>query len=175
MARAVLPYVDVVIATQDELNASVLRHAGDVSLTASQISDARVAGDAAEAIRRILAAGPAVVVEKTGRAGARIHTRGDSRQRFEADREIAPAVDGALFEPRSEPVAVAGFPVEIQNILGAGDAFGAGFVYGLTSGLYLEDAVRWGNACGAIVVTRPACANSMPTREEVIAFMKERT
>jgi 5-dehydro-2-deoxygluconokinase len=172
MARAVLPYVDVVIATEDELNAAVLKQAGDVSLTASQISDAKVAGDSAEAVARMLAAGPAVVIEKTGREGARVHARPDARRRLETGRDGPTAVDSSVFELKDAPVDVAGFPVEVQNILGAGDAFGAGFVSGLTSGRSLPEAVSLGNACGAIVVTRPACANSMPSLAEVEEFMK---
>ena len=35
----------------------------------------------------------------------------------------------------------------------------------------LEQAARMGNACGAIVVTRHGCANFMPTRDEVEAFV----
>ena len=51
-----------------------------------------------------------------------------------------------------DPVEVPGFPVEVQNILGAGDAFAAGFIYGLVKEWPLVRAVRLANACGAIVV-----------------------
>ena len=48
-------------------------------------------------------------------------------------------------------------------MLGAGDAFASGFLYGFLQGWPLERAARMGNACGAIVVTRHGCANFMPT------------
>ena len=71
-------------------------------------------------------------------------------------------------------VDVPGYPVEIYNTLGAGDAFAGGFVYGWVQGWGLYKAARLGNAAGAIVVTRHACANSMPTMGEVEAFVSER-
>ena len=43
----------------------------------------------------------------------------------------------------------------VQNILGAGDAFGAGFLYGYVKGWDLRKAARLGNACGAMVVSPP--------------------
>ncbi len=69
---------------------------------------------------------------------------------------------------------VPGFPVTVQNILGAGDAFGAGFLYGYVKGWDLRKAARLGNACGAMVVTRHGCSVSMPFWDEVMAFADER-
>jgi 5-dehydro-2-deoxygluconokinase len=62
--------------------------------------------------------------------------------------------------------------VEIYNILGAGDAFGAGFLYGLVHDWGWYRSARLGNACGAIVVTKHGCANFMPTLAEVEAFVQ---
>ena len=56
-------------------------------------------------------------------------------------------------------------------MLGAGDAFASGLIYGRLRGWDWHQAVRMGNATGAIVVTRPACANSMPTLAEVESFV----
>jgi 5-dehydro-2-deoxygluconokinase len=109
-----------------------------------------VAGDLDEAIERVLASGPRVLAVKRGRRGATIHKRGQQ------------AVD------------VPGFPVEIYNTLGAGDAFAGGLIYGFCQGWDWPRAARFGNAVGAIVVTRHACANDMPTLDEVEAFMEER-
>jgi 5-dehydro-2-deoxygluconokinase len=72
------------------------------------------------------------------------------------------------------PIDVAPFPIEVLNVLGAGDAFASGLIYGLRQGWPLERAARMANAVGAIVVTRRACANDMPTRVEVEAFVGER-
>jgi 5-dehydro-2-deoxygluconokinase len=46
-------------------------------------------------------------------------------------------------------------------------------VYGYVQGWDWYQTARLANACGAIVVTRHACANSTPTLEEVTRFMAE--
>lgn len=147
VARSTMANVHIVIGTHDEINAAVLTDPAQMTLTHSQVSDTRVEGDVLAAIARIHALGPAHVIEKVGALGARVHTRGEA------------------------PVEVPGFPVEIYNILGAGDAFGAGFIYGLVQGWPLPRAARLGNACGAIVVTKHGCANFMPTWDEVSGFI----
>jgi 5-dehydro-2-deoxygluconokinase len=76
-----------------------------------------------------------------------------------------------LFRPAAAPADIAPFRVEVLNVLGAGDAFASGFLYGYLQGWPLERAIRMGNACGAIIVTRHGCANFMPTLEEVSAFV----
>jgi 5-dehydro-2-deoxygluconokinase len=79
-----------------------------------------------------------------------------------------------LFRADCQPADVTPFPIEVLNVLGAGDAFASGFLYGYLQGWPLERAARMGNACGAIVVTRHGCANFMPTLEEVSAFVTAR-
>ena len=69
---------------------------------------------------------------------------------------------------------VPGFPVEVYNVLGAGDAFAAGFIYGIVKGWDYYKAARMGNAGGAIVVTRHGCANFMAYEEEALKFIAER-
>jgi 5-dehydro-2-deoxygluconokinase len=76
-----------------------------------------------------------------------------------------------VFRSRVAPADVAPFTVEVLNVLGAGDAFASGLLYGYLQGWPLERAARMGNACGAIVVTRHGCANFMPTLDEVGAFV----
>ncbi|HEY2036942.1 MAG TPA: 5-dehydro-2-deoxygluconokinase [Steroidobacteraceae bacterium] len=66
---------------------------------------------------------------------------------------------------------VRGFDVEVFNILGAGDAFMSGFLRGWLRGLALETCCRYGNACGAIVVSRHGCAPAMPTWTELTTFL----
>jgi len=144
--RSALRLVDLVLGTEDELNAAVLDEPGQVEVTYGSVSDSRVAGDVERAIAALLALGPEAVVEKRGQLGARVHVRG------------------------GEVVEAAGFPVEVHNILGAGDAFAAGFLYGYVKGLGWYESARLGNACGAIVVTKHGCANFMPTYDEAMAF-----
>ncbi len=69
-----------------------------------------------------------------------------------------------------EPV-VPGFPVEVFNVLGAGDAFMAGFLSGWLRGKSAEESCRLANACGAIVVSRHGCAPAMPTALELESFL----
>jgi len=57
--------------------------------------------------------------------------------------------------------------VEVVNGLGAGDAFGGALCHGLLSGWEPQTMIRYANAAGAIVASRLACADDMPTREEV--------
>ncbi|MBT8354456.1 MAG: hypothetical protein KJO60_08035, partial [Desulfofustis sp.] len=73
-----------------------------------------------------------------------------------------------------EQIDAPGYPVEIYNILGAGDAFGSGFLYGHVNGWGWYKSARLGNACGAIVVTKHGCANFMPTMLEVQKFVEVR-
>lgn len=65
------------------------------------------------------------------------------------------------------------FSVKTLNVLGAGDAWAAGFVYAWLQGWPWKQCARFGNAAGAIVVTRHACANDMPRREEVAKFIAQ--
>ncbi|MXZ22799.1 MAG: 5-dehydro-2-deoxygluconokinase, partial [Caldilineaceae bacterium SB0665_bin_25] len=76
VARSVLPNVDVVIGTEDEINAAVLSDASQMSLTHSQVSDAKVEGDVKSAIEWLLQLGPKAVVEKVGALGSRVHLAG---------------------------------------------------------------------------------------------------
>ena len=148
VARSALRLVDVVIGTEDEINAAMLSDVAQMSLTHSQVSDTKVAGDTRSGIEFMLGMGPEAVVEKIGPEGARVHLR------------------------NGEVIDAPGFPVEITNILGAGDAFGGGFIYGLVKDWGWYKSARLGNACGAIVVTEHGCANFMPTMAEVEAFVE---
>ena len=64
-----------------------------------------------------------------------------------------------------------GFPVEVFNVLGAGDAFMAGFLRGWLRGEPPERCSAWANACGALVVSRHGCAPAMPSWAELQHFM----
>jgi len=65
------------------------------------------------------------------------------------------------------------FAVQVLNVLGAGDAYVSGFLYGLRHGWDWYKCARFGNATGAIVVTRHACANDMPSETEALAFVAQ--
>ena len=152
--RSVLPNVDIVLGTDDEINAVMLADPNQMELTDSQVSDTKVHGDVDTAIKSILSLGPKAVLQKRGSDGVRVHLKQE---------------DGL-----SKQIEALGFPVDIYNILGAGDAFAAGFIYGYINGWGWYKSAQLGNACGAIVVTKHGCANFMPTYNEVMAFVETR-
>lgn len=69
------------------------------------------------------------------------------------------------------PTDVPGFPVEVLNVLGAGDAFLSGLLCGWLNGRSLTESARLGNACGALVVSRHGCTPAMPSRVELDDFL----
>lgn len=74
-------------------------------------------------------------------------------------------------ESLDEGVTSRGFPIEVFNVLGAGDAFMAGFLRGWLRDMPLEDCCEMANACGALVVSRHGCAPAMASWEELQAFL----
>jgi 5-dehydro-2-deoxygluconokinase len=80
---------------------------------------------------------------------------------------------GVLARDDHTEVEVPPVPVEVVNGLGAGDAFGGALCHGLLAGWDLERVVRFGNAAGAIVASRLACADAMPDAAEVEALLEE--
>ncbi|MQA25604.1 MAG: 5-dehydro-2-deoxygluconokinase [Micromonosporaceae bacterium] len=64
-------------------------------------------------------------------------------------------------------------PVAVVNGLGAGDAFGGALCHGLLAGWDLAKTLRFANAAGAIVASRLACSDAMPTTAEVEALLRE--
>lgn len=74
---------------------------------------------------------------------------------------------GVLGSRAGESVVVPPVSVEVVNGLGAGDAFGGALCEGLLAGWELERVLAFANAAGAIVASRLACADAMPTSAEV--------
>ncbi len=79
-----------------------------------------------------------------------------------------------VFTTAGERMDAPPFPVDILNVIGAGDAFVSGFLYGYRHGWDWRKCARLGNATGAIVVTRHACANDMPYEQEALDFVGAR-
>ncbi len=149
--RSVLPYVDVIIGTSEEVKAGAFIGEGQAVVSHSQVNESEVEADLDESIRRLFARGAELLLLKSGTEGCYVH-----------------------FADGTKPQHAPGFPVEIVNTLGAGDAFASGLIYGHLRGWNWQKSARLGNACGAIVVTRHGCANFMPTLEETEAFVDER-
>ena len=76
-------------------------------------------------------------------------------------------IPGAIPARIEDARTVHGERVDVMNVLGAGDAFAAGLMTGFLQGQDFEEAARLANACGAIVVSRHACAPAMPTPAEL--------
>ena len=78
---------------------------------------------------------------------------------------------GATVVEGGEETDVPGFPVEVVNGLGAGDAFAAAFGQALLRGASVVDAVRRGTVAGAIVASRLGCSDAMPRIDELEAAL----
>ena len=81
------------------------------------------------------------------------------------------AFPAAIPDSLDHGVVGRGFRIEVFNVLGAGDAFMAGFLRGWLREESLETCCEYGNACGAIVVSRHGCAPAMPTWDELQLFL----
>jgi len=150
VVRSTLINVDVAIGTEEEVKAAALGDAVRVSIEHSQISSPKVSGDLDAAVEAMLGVGPKALVVKRGLKGA------------------------AVYLPNRQMIQAQPFPVEVVNVLGAGDAFASGLIYGVLHGWDWQKSARMGNACGAIVVTRQGCANFMPYETEALQFIEER-
>jgi len=104
------------------------------------------------ALRAIRAISPALLVCKRGAGGCI-------------------AYPGSIPASLDEGIVGRGFPIEVFNVLGAGDAFMAGFLRGWLRDMPLEKCCEIANACGALVVSRHGCAPAMASWEELQRFL----
>jgi 5-dehydro-2-deoxygluconokinase len=81
--------------------------------------------------------------------------------------------EGVLVATADEVVVVPPHPVTVVNGLGAGDAFGGALVHGLLSGWAPARSAEYANAAGALVASRLACADAMPTAAELDALLAD--
>ena len=119
------------------------------------------------------------------RAGSvRVSLDVNLRRRLWSDREAAPVLAelaerfgveavvkrgerGAVGCRGSEVAEDPGIAVAAVDVVGAGDAFTAGYLDALLDGASLADALRRANACGAIAVSAVGDATGLPTRSEL--------
>jgi 5-dehydro-2-deoxygluconokinase len=146
--RALLPLVDIAFGTEEEINAALLERKEDLKIYNSQITAPVIAGDLDANIKSLMQRGLEALVVKRGAQGA--------------DVVLA---NGAV-------VRAGGFKVEVVSVLGAGDAFAAGFIYGHLQGWDWYRSCRLGNACGAMVVTRIGCSEFSATLPEALALIE---
>ena len=121
-----------------------LRHAS-VAI-GNQAEAATAVGEATAEVqaRRLLGQGPDIAIVKLGGEGALV------------------AWNGGASLAHVPPVAV-----PVVNGLGAGDAFGGAVCHGLLAGWDPARVVAFASAAGAHVAARLACADAMPTVDEV--------
>jgi 5-dehydro-2-deoxygluconokinase len=80
--------------------------------------------------------------------------------------------DGAIPDDLEDGIVGKGFPIEVYNVLGAGDAFMSGFLRGWLRGETHATSATWANACGAFAVSRLLCAPEIPTWTELSYFLE---
>ncbi|MDO6729390.1 5-dehydro-2-deoxygluconokinase [Marinovum sp. 2_MG-2023] len=107
--------------------------------------------DTIAALRAVRAVSGATLVCKRGAAGAVAFT-GDIPDNLD-DGEAGP-----------------GFPIEVFNVLGAGDGFMSGLLKGWLDGENWPTALKYANACGAFAVSRHGCTPAYPSWEEMQFF-----
>jgi 5-dehydro-2-deoxygluconokinase len=79
--------------------------------------------------------------------------------------------DGVYARTKGEELSVPPIETRVLNGLGAGDAFGGVLCHGLLAGWPLQRTLEAANAAGAIVASRLACADAMPTLDEIEALL----
>ena len=109
--------------------------------------------DTIAALRAVRAITPATLVCKRGPMGAAAFTG---------------AIPDALDEGQAGP----GFPIEVFNVLGAGDGFMSGLIKGWLDGESWPVTLTYANACGAFAVSRHGCTPAYPSWEELQFFLK---
>jgi 5-dehydro-2-deoxygluconokinase len=127
----------------------MLEHVTVVVGNRAEVEVAVGTADPEEAARRLLDHGVELALVKKGAEGVLVATR-------EGVSTVAPQL------------------VDVVCGLGAGDAFGGALVHGLLSGWDPVRIAEHGNAAGAIVVAQLACADAMPTIEELEAMVAGR-
>ena len=106
-----------------------------------------------EALRAVRAVSSATLVCKRGAAGA-------------------VAFSGDIPDDLDDGEAGPGFPIEVFNVLGAGDGFMSGLLKGWLDGALWPTALQYANACGAFAVSRHGCTPAYPSWEELQFFFQ---
>ncbi|WP_298818133.1 ribokinase [Chloroflexus sp.] len=82
---------------------------------------------------------------------------------------------GAMLVRDGQTIHVPSFRVPVVDTVAAGDAFAAAFCVALAEGKDPPEAVRWGNAAGALAVTRAGAQPSLPGRSEIARLLEVQT
>jgi sugar/nucleoside kinase (ribokinase family) len=71
----------------------------------------------------------------------------------------------------SEVISSPAFRVGARDTTGAGDAFHAGFIWGLLGGLDAAAVLRVAHGVAALACTQPGAQGGLPDREALEAFL----
>jgi 5-dehydro-2-deoxygluconokinase len=140
----------------DKVSAHLQSILADCDLIVGTEEEVHIAGgseDTLAALRKIRALSQGTIVLKRGPMGCIVYP-GEIPARLE------------------EGIVGRGFPIEVYNVLGAGDAFMSGFLRGWLRGEQLETCATWANACGALAVSRLLCSPEYATFEELQYFLR---
>ena len=107
--------------------------------------------DTVTALKAVRAVSDATLVAKRGALGA-------------------VAFGGSIPDSLDDGEAGAGFPIEVFNVLGAGDGFMSGLLKGWLDGEDWPTTLKYANACGAFAVSRHGCTPAYPSWEELQFF-----
>ena len=88
-------------------------------------------------------------------------------ERFGVEAVVKLGARGAVGWRNGEWAEDAGIAVAPVDVVGAGDAFTAGYLDALLDGAGLAESLRRANACGAIAVAAVGDATGLPTRSEL--------
>ena len=83
----------------------------------------------------------------------------------------AVAFQGAVPDSLDDGETGPGFPIEVFNVLGAGDGFMSGLLKGWLDGEPWPVALKYANVCGAFAVSRHGCTPAYPSWEEMQFFL----
>ena len=82
----------------------------------------------------------------------------------------AVAFTGEIPDSLDDGEAGPGYPIEVFNVLGAGDGFMSGLLRGWLDGESWPTSLKYANACGAFAVSRHGCTPAYPSWEELQYF-----
>ena len=141
----------------DQVSVHLQTVIADCDLVVGTEEEIHIAGgstDTQAALRKLRTLSKAAIVMKRGPMGCIVY-------------------GGEIPDDLEKGVVGRGFPIDVFNVLGAGDAFMAGFLRGWLRDEPLSCCCTYANGCGALVVSRHGCAPAMPSFEELQYFIEK--
>ncbi len=139
--------------TVSEKMKTVLAECDLIVGTEEEVLIASGEGDLHAALKTIRSVSQATIVLKRGPMGCIVY-------------------DGDIPQSLEDGIVGQGFPIEVYNVLGAGDSFMSGFLRGWLRGEDHATSATWANACGAFAVSRLLCSPEIPTWQELTHFLQ---